>query len=201
MNERYEVVFSPNEPALKLILLEGTWETLPFEIRLWRPWRGCTLCAGAAVTGLQRQEIAQRGFSIGHGTFIGELVSSPSWAPIANVGSIRLMPPIEVRCLASASDNRSVLIRMQRSLQELTKVIEQSMSLIVETRFALAAELTCFPRLADTGIWDGAHYRASAPQGIAAIRDGQSIAHLLRVTPAGIGAPKSASRPPIRQGR
>jgi hypothetical protein len=47
MNKRYEVVSAPYEPALKLIILEGTWEILPFEIRLWRPWRETTLGAGA----------------------------------------------------------------------------------------------------------------------------------------------------------
>jgi hypothetical protein len=149
MNKRYEVVSSPCEPALKLILLEGTWESLPFEIRLWRPWRGAILCADSALTSMQREEIAQRGYSIGHAV-VGELIRNQSGAsiaragstrpvtPIADVGSTRPMPPIEVQGLASDSD-RAFLKRMRRSIQELAKTIEQSMGLIAETQFALVA--------------------------------------------------------------
>jgi hypothetical protein len=204
MNRRYEVVSSPHEPALKLILLEGTWESLPFEIRLWCPWRGATLCADSALTSLQRGEVTKRGYSIGHATFLGELISNQSGASIANAGSTRPMTPIvdlgstrrmlpiKVQGLASAS----VLKRMQRSIQELAKTIEQSMGLIAETQLALGAESTWLPRLADAGISKGALYDTSAPQGTpkasknlsatpvwkidAAIRDSQSAAHLLR---------------------
>jgi CheY-like chemotaxis protein len=145
MNGRYEVVFSPNEPALKLIFLEGTWESLPFEIRLSRPWRGGTLCTDATLTSLQRQEIAQRGYSIGHANVLGELISNQSGTPTTAADSTRPVRPIEVSSLASADDHRATLKRMRRSLQELNKAIEQSMSLIVEAQFALGAELTCLP--------------------------------------------------------
>jgi hypothetical protein len=147
MNKRYEVVSAPGEPAPKLILLEGTWESLPFEIRLSRPWRQTTLCAEAALTGLQREEIAQRGYSIGHATFMGELISNQSGVPIANAGSTRPMTPIEVQPLASA-DDRAILKGMRRSIQELANAKEQSRGLIVEPHDALRTELTCRPGVA-----------------------------------------------------
>jgi hypothetical protein len=58
-----------------MIIPEGTWDSLPFEIRLWRPWRGGTRCTESALTNLQRQEIAKRGYSIGHAAFLGEPTS------------------------------------------------------------------------------------------------------------------------------
>jgi hypothetical protein len=138
MNKRYEVVSVPYEPALKLILLEGMWESLPFEIRLWHPWRDTTLCAEAALTGLQREEIAQRGYSIGHATFLGELINNQSGAPVANAGSTRRMTPIEVQPLASA-DDRAILRGMRRSILELANAKERSRGLILEPHSALRA--------------------------------------------------------------
>jgi hypothetical protein len=146
MNKRYEVVSSPCEPSLKLIFLEGTWESLPFEIRLWRPWRGGTLCTEAALTSQQRHEIVQRGYSIGHATLLGEPISNQPGAPIPKAGNTHPVPPIEAQRLASDSD-RTILKGMRRSIQELAKAAEHSRGLIVETHYALRTELRCRPKL------------------------------------------------------
>jgi hypothetical protein len=38
MTDRYEIVRSSDDPPLMLIFFEGSWEGLPFEIRLLRRW-------------------------------------------------------------------------------------------------------------------------------------------------------------------
>jgi hypothetical protein len=144
MNKRYEVVSSPCEPSLKLILLEGTWESLPFEIRLRRPWRGGTLCTDATLTSQQCQEIVKQGYSIGHAAFPGELISNQPGVSIAKAGNTHPTPPIETPRLASDSD-RAILKEMRRSIQQLAKAAEHSRRLIVETHYALRTELTCRP--------------------------------------------------------
>jgi hypothetical protein len=47
-----------------LIFLEGSWESLPFEIRLSCPWYGGEFCGGGSLTATQRFEIATQGYSI-----------------------------------------------------------------------------------------------------------------------------------------
>jgi hypothetical protein len=135
MNKRYEAVSSPCELSLKLIFLEGTWESLPFEIRLWRPWRGGILCTESALTSLQRREIVQRGYSIGHAAFLGEPISNQPGAPIAKAGNTHPTPSIAAQRLASDSD-RAMLKGMRRSIQELAKAVEHSRGFIVETHYA-----------------------------------------------------------------
>jgi hypothetical protein len=135
MNKRYEVVSSSCEPSLKLIFLEGMWESLPFEIRLWRPWRGGTHCNESVLTSLQRKEIAQRGYSIGHAAFLSEPITSQPGTPIAKAGNSNPMPPVEAQRLASDSD-RAILKGMRRSIQELAKAAEHSRSHCRNTRRA-----------------------------------------------------------------
>ena len=60
----YEIARSSNEPPLVLIFPEGTWEGLPFEIRLLRPWHGSEYCDRASLTAQQRLEIAWQGYSV-----------------------------------------------------------------------------------------------------------------------------------------
>jgi hypothetical protein len=64
MIKRYEIAYSSDEPRLMLILPQGAWESLPFEIRLLRPWRGCDFCNHAGLTVPQRAEILLQGYSI-----------------------------------------------------------------------------------------------------------------------------------------
>jgi hypothetical protein len=123
MNKRYEVVFSPYEPFLKLIFPEGTWESLPFEIRLWRPWRGGAHSTESALTSLQRQEIAQRGYSIGHAAFLVEPMTVQPRASTVKAGNTHAMSPVETQGLVSDGDH-AVLEGMPRSIQELAEAAE-----------------------------------------------------------------------------
>ena len=64
MIERYEIAYSSDEPPLMLIFPDEAWESLPFEIRLLRPWTGCDFCDRASLTVAQRAEIALQGYSL-----------------------------------------------------------------------------------------------------------------------------------------
>ena len=62
MTERYETARSRGEASLMLIFPEGTWDSLPSEVRLSRPWYGAEVCSG--ITAHQCSEIAKQGFCI-----------------------------------------------------------------------------------------------------------------------------------------
>ena len=70
MTKRYEIVRSSDNPSLVLIFPEGTWESLPFEIRLLRPWyesEFCdrnSLCDRGSLTPTQHLDIATQGYCI-----------------------------------------------------------------------------------------------------------------------------------------
>jgi hypothetical protein len=64
MTECYETTRSRGEAPLKLIFPEGTWDSLPFEVRLSRPWYGGEVCGRTGITTHQRSEIASRGYCI-----------------------------------------------------------------------------------------------------------------------------------------
>jgi hypothetical protein len=64
MTERYETSQSRGEAPLKLIFPEGMWDSLPFEVRLSRPWYGGEVCGRTGITTHQRSEIARRGYCI-----------------------------------------------------------------------------------------------------------------------------------------
>ncbi len=66
MTKRYETTRSLDEPRLMLISPEGTWESLPFEIRLLRRWYGMEICDRSNLTAAQRFEIEMHGYSIAH---------------------------------------------------------------------------------------------------------------------------------------
>ena len=62
MTERYETARSLGNAPLMLIFREGTWDNLPFEIRLLRCWQGSEVCTG--ITAQQCAEIAASGYCI-----------------------------------------------------------------------------------------------------------------------------------------
>lgn len=64
MTKRYEIVRSSDNPSLMLIFLEGSWESLPFEIRLLRPWYKSEFCNRSSLTAAQRLDIATQGYCI-----------------------------------------------------------------------------------------------------------------------------------------
>jgi hypothetical protein len=66
MTKRYEIARSSDEPPLVLIFLEGSWESLPFEIRLLRPWYESEFCDSNSLTATQRLDIAAQGYYIAH---------------------------------------------------------------------------------------------------------------------------------------
>ena len=112
MTERYETTRSRGEAPLKLIFLEGTWDSLPFEVRLSRPWYGGEVCGRTGITVHQRNEIATRGYCIAAvqalepeklsiGNFKARSATSPILIPI--LGAIAAVVP---DCSDSAKGRR-----------------------------------------------------------------------------------------------
>ena len=64
MTERYESTRSRGGASRMLIFPEGSWESLPFEIRLLEPWHGSEFLDRASLTARQCLDIAGRGYSI-----------------------------------------------------------------------------------------------------------------------------------------
>ena len=83
MNAHYEVAFSSREPLLRVILLKGTWESLPFEVRLAQPWRGSAPCPETALTDAQREEVAIQGYCVDHASSAHARERHPPAKPIA----------------------------------------------------------------------------------------------------------------------
>jgi hypothetical protein len=78
MAKRYEIVRASDAPNLMLILPEGTWESLPFEIRLLYPWHESECCDGGWLTARQRSEIAAQGYSIANAVDTAKTATAPS---------------------------------------------------------------------------------------------------------------------------
>ena len=55
-----------------LIFVEGTWDILPFEVRLLRPWYGGEICGRTGITTHQCSEIARRGYCIAAAQPLGQ---------------------------------------------------------------------------------------------------------------------------------
>jgi len=102
MTERYETTRSRGEAPLMLVFPEGAWDSLPFEVRLSRPWYGGEVCGRAGITTHQRSEIARRGYCIDAvqpfepekrsiDNFRPRLATSPILIPI--LGAIAFAPP------------------------------------------------------------------------------------------------------------
>jgi hypothetical protein len=64
MTERYEAARSAGEEPKMLIFSEGTFEALPFEVRLMEPWYGCVYVESESLKLVQRAEIARQGYTI-----------------------------------------------------------------------------------------------------------------------------------------
>jgi hypothetical protein len=64
MTKRYEITHARGEASLVLIFPQGGWETVPFEIRLLRPWHGSEFCDRSSLSATQRLEIATRGYCV-----------------------------------------------------------------------------------------------------------------------------------------
>ena len=138
MNARYEVAFSSREPLLKMLLLEGTWESLPFEIRLSQPWRGSSFCAETTVTAAQREEVARQGYSVDRLSIVSAHEPKRPAKPIAantHHAETTVVEAVE----ASFAADREILRWMWQSCRELRDMREQSQSLALEARQALQA--------------------------------------------------------------
>jgi hypothetical protein len=86
MIQRYEITHARGEAPLVLIFPEGKWESLPFEIRLLRPWYGSAFCDRASLTAQQRLEIAWQGYSV-----VAQAAGAPSTGTGAAIGGS--LPP------------------------------------------------------------------------------------------------------------
>jgi hypothetical protein len=64
MTKRFEATYSVGEERMTLIFSAGTYEALPFEVRLMGPWYGCLYIDGERLKLAQRDEIARQGYTI-----------------------------------------------------------------------------------------------------------------------------------------
>jgi hypothetical protein len=66
MTKRFEATFSAGDEPMTLIFSAGTYETLPFEVRLMGPWYGSLFIEGEGLKSAQRAEISRQGYTILH---------------------------------------------------------------------------------------------------------------------------------------
>lgn len=64
MTTRYESTQTPGPEPMTLIFLEGSFESLPFEIRLMAPWYGCTYGDIAELKAAHRGELLRQGYAV-----------------------------------------------------------------------------------------------------------------------------------------
>ena len=64
MTARYESARLDGADPMTLIFPEGTYEALPFEVRLLGPWSGCSFGEMASLKAAQRAEILRQGYTI-----------------------------------------------------------------------------------------------------------------------------------------
>lgn len=64
MSHRYEYARSGREKSLLLIFPEGTFEGLPFEVRLAAPWTGSGFGEVASLKPADRHHFHRRGYAI-----------------------------------------------------------------------------------------------------------------------------------------
>ncbi len=64
MIHRYEATYSTGEVPKTLIFPEGTFEALPFEVRLMGPWYGCQYIDGKTLKPAHRYEIMRQGYTV-----------------------------------------------------------------------------------------------------------------------------------------
>jgi hypothetical protein len=66
MTTRYEAAFSSGPEPKTLIFLEGSYEALPFEVRLLAPWSGCFYIAADKLKPAQRVDLMRQGYALIH---------------------------------------------------------------------------------------------------------------------------------------
>jgi hypothetical protein len=64
MPDTYECARSSGEQPVHLLFYPGTFETLPFEIRLLGPWFGRAFGDVVGLPSVRRRELAQLGYTI-----------------------------------------------------------------------------------------------------------------------------------------
>lgn len=64
MPDTFEYARSSGDNPLHLLFYPGTFETLPFEIRLLGPWFGRAYGDTVNLPSVRRRELAQRGYII-----------------------------------------------------------------------------------------------------------------------------------------
>jgi hypothetical protein len=64
MTTRYESTQTLGAAPLTLIFPEGTFEALPYEIRLMGPWFGCSYGDIASLKPAHRGEMLRRGYAL-----------------------------------------------------------------------------------------------------------------------------------------
>lgn len=134
MGPRYEVAYSLHNRSLKLLLLEGGWERLPFEVSLMHPWCGSASCAETDVSVLRRREIAQQGYSIEDVPFLrGEMEDLPA-ALTPNDEPARIIS----KRIAFAEDHNLIRV-MRQAAQDMRHMREQSKGLLTAATQALQA--------------------------------------------------------------
>ena len=64
MTNRYEATDSAGPEPMTLIFKEGTYEALPFEVRLMEPWCGSRYIDEKRLKPAQRCEISRQGYAV-----------------------------------------------------------------------------------------------------------------------------------------
>jgi hypothetical protein len=138
MRPRYEIAYSSRAPSLMLIVLEGGWETLSFEIRLSEPWCGSASCTETTVPVVRRQEIAQHGYSVGDASFLKEPISDWSTTSVSGDEQSRSTPLIAAN-IAALVEGRALIKVIWQAAQDLRRMRGLSKDLVTEANVALRA--------------------------------------------------------------
>ena len=64
MTRRYEATYTFGDEPMTLIFPEGTFEALPYEIRLLGPWFGASFIDISGLKSAQRLELMLQGYTI-----------------------------------------------------------------------------------------------------------------------------------------
>ena len=64
MSTRYESTHTPGTEPMTLIFPEGSFESLPYEIRLMSPWFGCNYGDIASLKPAHRGELLRQGYVV-----------------------------------------------------------------------------------------------------------------------------------------
>jgi hypothetical protein len=89
MSGRYEYARSGREKSVLLIFPEGTFEALPFEVRLAAPWVGQGLGSLSELKAADRWHFHQRGYVILRAAVEAAVTVSPPEGTIAERPDLR----------------------------------------------------------------------------------------------------------------